>query len=62
LKIFEEVRQKYEFQVVGYVVMPEHIHLLIGEPAPCAALEPAWLRNSGDGVVTGTALWEKTGR
>jgi putative transposase len=32
LKIFEEVRRKYEFQVVGYVVMPEHIHLLIGEP------------------------------
>jgi REP-associated tyrosine transposase len=32
LKIFEEVRQKYEFQVVGYVVMLEHIHLLIGEP------------------------------
>jgi REP-associated tyrosine transposase len=32
LKIFEEVRQKYEFQVVGYVIMPEHIHLLIGEP------------------------------
>src|SRR5438270_7156746 len=32
LNIFEEVRQKYEFQVVGYVVMPEHIHLLIGEP------------------------------
>jgi putative transposase len=31
LKVFE-VRQKYEFQVVGYVVMPEHIHLLIGEP------------------------------
>ena len=28
LKIFEEVRQKYEFQVIGYVVMPEHIHLL----------------------------------
>jgi len=32
LKIFEQVRQKYEFHVVGYVVMPEHIHLLIGEP------------------------------
>ncbi len=32
MKIFEEVRQKYEFQVVGYVVMPEHVHLLIGEP------------------------------
>ena len=32
MKIFEEVRRKYEFQVVGYVVMPEHIHLLVGEP------------------------------
>jgi putative transposase len=32
LKIFEQVRQKYEFQVVGYVVMPEHFHVLIGEP------------------------------
>ena len=32
LKILEQVRQRYEFQVVGYVVMPEHIHLLIGEP------------------------------
>lgn len=31
LNILEEVRQKYEFQVVGYVIMPEHIHLLIGE-------------------------------
>jgi putative transposase len=32
LKIFEEVRRKYQFQVIGYVAMPEHIHLLIGEP------------------------------
>ncbi|MGC2695016.1 MAG: transposase [Candidatus Angelobacter sp.] len=32
LKIFEQVRQKYEFPVIGYVVMPEHFHLLIGEP------------------------------
>jgi putative transposase len=32
LEIFEEVRQKYEFSVIGYVVMPEHVHLLIGEP------------------------------
>ena len=30
--MFEEVRQRYGFVVVGYVVMPEHIHLLIGEP------------------------------
>ena len=33
LKSFEEVRSKYNFIVAGYVVMPEHFHLLIGEPA-----------------------------
>ena len=27
-----EVRESYGFALVGYVVMPEHIHLLIGEP------------------------------
>jgi putative transposase len=32
LKIFEEVRQKYDFVVWGYVVMPEHFHILISEP------------------------------
>ncbi len=32
LRVLEEARQRYGFVVVGYVVMPEHIHLLIGEP------------------------------
>ena len=32
LKILEQVRRSYQFIVVGYVVMPEHVHLLIGEP------------------------------
>ena len=32
LRVLEQVRQRYGFVVVGYVVMPEHIHLLIGEP------------------------------
>ena len=32
LKILEEVRVRYGFIVIGYVVMPEHIHLLISEP------------------------------
>jgi putative transposase len=32
LKIFDQVRCRYQFVVVGYVVMPEHIHLLISEP------------------------------
>jgi len=32
LKIFEQVRHRYSFVVIGYVVMPEHVHLLISEP------------------------------
>ena len=31
-EILEQTRQRYRFVVVGYVVMPEHIHLLISEP------------------------------
>src|SRR5438046_10440155 len=32
LEILEQVRRRYTFVVVGYVVMPEHLHLLISEP------------------------------
>jgi putative transposase len=32
LSVLEQTRRKYRFVVVGYVVMPEHIHLLITEP------------------------------
>jgi putative transposase len=32
VKILEEARRKYRFVVHGYVVMPEHSHLLITEP------------------------------
>jgi putative transposase len=32
LAILEQVRVRYRFVVVGYVVMPEHVHLLITEP------------------------------
>jgi putative transposase len=28
----ERVRCRFDFQVYGYVVMPEHVHLLVGEP------------------------------
>ena len=33
LRILEQVRRKYRFAVIGYVVMPEHVHLLMMEPA-----------------------------
>ena len=32
LRVLEEVRCRYRFTVVGYVVMPEHFHLLVSEP------------------------------
>ncbi len=32
LTILEQTRLRYRFVVVGYVVMPEHIHLLLTEP------------------------------
>jgi putative transposase len=32
LEVIEQVRRRYYFAVVGYVIMPEHIHLLLTEP------------------------------
>jgi len=32
LRILEETRCRYGFIVAGYVVMPEHVHLVISEP------------------------------
>jgi putative transposase len=32
LRILNELREQYGFAVVGYVIMPEHVHLLISEP------------------------------
>jgi REP element-mobilizing transposase RayT len=31
LRVLEHVRLRYRFVVVGYVVMPEHVHLLLSE-------------------------------
>jgi putative transposase len=30
-----KIRERYLFRLVGYVVMPEHVHLLIGESPKC---------------------------
>jgi REP element-mobilizing transposase RayT len=32
LEVMEQIRQHHQFVVVGYVVMPEHVHLLFTEP------------------------------
>ena len=33
IRILADVRRKYQFRILGYVVMPEHVHWLISEPA-----------------------------
>jgi putative transposase len=33
VKLLDETRDRYRFALAGYVVLPNHIHLLIGEPA-----------------------------
>jgi putative transposase len=32
VKILEQVRTRHGFRLIGYVVMPEHVHLLLTEP------------------------------
>jgi putative transposase len=42
VKILDEVRKRHDFRLIGYVVMPEHVHLILSEPAknnPSRALQ-----------------------
>jgi putative transposase len=32
LKVLEQMRNRYRFGLLGFVVMPEHVHLLMSEP------------------------------
>jgi len=32
LEVLERVRRRSRIVVAGYVIMPEHLHLLLGEP------------------------------
>jgi putative transposase len=32
LEILGQVRDRYEFSLLGYVVLPDHVHLLMSEP------------------------------
>jgi putative transposase len=32
LRSLEQTRHRYKLEVLGYVVMPEHVHLLLSEP------------------------------
>jgi putative transposase len=32
IQVLDEVRSRHKFQLLGYVVMPEHVHMVISEP------------------------------
>ena len=32
LRVLEQARRRYRFVVVGYVIMPDHVHILLSEP------------------------------
>jgi putative transposase len=70
LKILERVRRRYRLVVLGYVVMPEHVHLLVSEPQretlsiAVQALKLGLVRSlecSGGGVVAGVPRSRKNG-
>ncbi len=50
VRVLDQVRNEYGFKLVGYVVMPEHVHLLISEPTrgtPSTVLKMLKQRVSG---------------
>src|ERR1035441_6400828 len=62
LTVLEQVRRRYRWVVLGYVVMPEHVHLLVSEPqqrplaTPCRPSSSAsrggcWPSNAGAAAV-----------
>jgi len=70
LTTLERVRRRYRLVVVGYVVMPEHVHLLVSEPQrtnlsiAIQALKLGFVRRlKGDGVAStdGNPTSRKTG-
>ena len=73
LKVLEQVRRRYHFAVIGYVIMPEHVHLLVGEPEranPSTVMQAIkqgfsrrllgkmWDRHSSQGDLRNAALEE----
>jgi putative transposase len=66
LASLERTRHKYGFRVYGYVVMPEHVHLLVSEPetellaTAIQALKISVARRATvDGAKRDVALWQK---
>jgi len=61
---FERVRRWYEFYINGYVVMPEHVHLLISEPeraslAVALQMLKQIVSRKLQAVAAGTPFWQR---
>ena len=61
LRVLEAMRCRYRFVVLGYVVMPEHVHLLAGGPGGWPRLSTPILLSrvpldKSEGFVKGTLL------
>ena len=56
----EETRKHYKFNVLGYVVMPEHIHLLVTEPEreSLATAMQAFKQSVSRHLASGDAFWQ----
>jgi|SRR5580698_3880241 putative transposase len=56
LEVMEQVRRRYRFVLIGYVVMPQHVHLLFseldhGDPSlVMKALKPSFARRLLEGI------------
>jgi len=37
LQCLEDMRRRFELRAYGYVIMPEHVHLLLSEPPRAAS-------------------------
>ncbi len=63
LQALNDARTKYSFLLVGYVVMPEHVHLLVSEPetgTPSTIMQVLKQRVSrAAGVQDDTAFWQR---
>ena len=64
VRILDQVRRRHKFALIGYVLMPEHVHLLMSEPArsnPSKVLQVLKQRVSrslrGRKLGSGTQLW-----
>lgn len=64
LRLVEEVRVKFRFAVVGYVVMPDHFRLLMREPAIDTAanavemIESRYRRRYNSSARSDEQVWE----